>query len=139
MSVTRSENEFIPLSAFSSPVTAGTYPTPKRKAPEQSKSFARASRDAGEWPRQRRGHSTQHEYSLLLSGGPPPEGAEGSMDSLRIDDETLLSAKEVATLLGVSDRTVRKWAEGRELPAKKLGRKLWRFSKRQILEWLKKR
>ena len=65
--------------------------------------------------------------------------AEGTMDPLNKDDEPMLSAKEVATLLGVSDRTIRKWAEEQELPASKVGRKLWRFSRHQIVEWLRKR
>lgn len=39
----------------------------------------------------------------------------------------LLTAAEVATRLGVSDRTVRYWANAGTLPGQKNGQKLWRF------------
>jgi len=47
----------------------------------------------------------------------------------------LLSSAEVATLLGISARTVCLWAELAELPGFKVGRR-WRFQPDVIRTWL---
>jgi excisionase family DNA binding protein len=46
-----------------------------------------------------------------------------------------LSTSTVATRLGVSQRTVRIWAECGEIPAIKLGRQ-WRINEEAFSEWL---
>ena len=45
-----------------------------------------------------------------------------------------LNLKEVAELLGVSERTIYNWAQKKFIPAFKLG-KLWKFNKAEILNW----
>jgi excisionase family DNA binding protein len=54
--------------------------------------------------------------------------------------EKLLHVHHVAAKLGVSCRTVRLWAELRELPGFKIGRgKLWRFREQEIAEYVEKK
>src|ERR1035438_9385842 len=60
----------------------------------------------------------------------------------KIKDEQLQSAKEIAFLLGISDRTISNWAQKWHqsagltgIPAMKVG-KLWRFRYAEVLEWL---
>jgi len=48
---------------------------------------------------------------------------------------SLLNTSEVALWLGISNRTVRLWAECSELPAIKVGRQ-WRFQREAIQQWL---
>jgi excisionase family DNA binding protein len=43
---------------------------------------------------------------------------------------------EVATLLGVSVRTVRNWYESGELPGAKLGKRLIRFARPVLIEFV---
>ena len=50
----------------------------------------------------------------------------------------LLCSKEIASLLGLSERTVRLWAECSELPAVKIGRQ-WRFHRKAVEKWLENR
>ena len=49
------------------------------------------------------------------------------MNSFTADGERLLSVHTVAVRFGVSDRTVRHWAEKGRLPGFKDGPKIWRF------------
>jgi len=44
-----------------------------------------------------------------------------------------MTAKQVAVLLDVSAPTVRRMASTGELPARKIGKKLWRFPKDELL------
>lgn len=66
--------------------------------------------------------------------------ATGSSDEAEpcAPNEALLTAKKLSKWLGISDRTVRLWAETREIPAVKVGRQ-WRFRRGDISEWLRKR
>jgi len=48
----------------------------------------------------------------------------------------LLTTEQAAVLLGVSKATVRRMAVSGSLPARKVGKKLWRFPKRAIFEEL---
>ena len=45
-----------------------------------------------------------------------------------------MDAKQVAVLLDLAPQTVRKMAAHGELPAYKVGKKLWRFRKNEILD-----
>ena len=57
-----------------------------------------------------------------------PAGFEGSdMNPFTKDGERVLSVHTVAVRFGVSDRTVRLWAEKGRLPGFKDGPKIWRF------------
>jgi excisionase family DNA binding protein len=49
------------------------------------------------------------------------------MNSFTADGERVLSVHTVAIRFGVSDRTVRLWAEQGRLPGFKDGPKIWRF------------
>lgn len=49
--------------------------------------------------------------------------------------EKLLTAREVAELLGFSSATIVDWVEAGRLPAFKVGGRL-RFREREVLEWL---
>lgn len=46
-----------------------------------------------------------------------------------------LSTRQVAALLGLSERTIRLWAESGAIPARKLGRQ-WRFRTADVEAWL---
>ena len=46
-----------------------------------------------------------------------------------------MNLKEVAALLGMSERTIYNWAQTKYIPAFKLG-KSWRFKKAEILNWM---
>ena len=52
---------------------------------------------------------------------------EGHMNAFTADGERVLSVHTVAVRFGVSDRTVRLWAEKGRLPGFKDGPKIWRF------------
>jgi excisionase family DNA binding protein len=47
-----------------------------------------------------------------------------------------LSISEISQYLGVSNDTVYKWIEHKELPAHKIGR-LWKFKKDEVDEWVR--
>lgn len=47
-----------------------------------------------------------------------------------------LSISEISQYLGVSNDTVYKWIEHKELPAHKVGR-LWKFKKDEVDEWVR--
>jgi excisionase family DNA binding protein len=62
-----------------------------------------------------------------------PAGVEeGHMNSFTADGERVLSVHTVATRLGVSDRTVRFWAEKGWLRGFKDGPKIWRFRETDV-------
>ena len=46
-----------------------------------------------------------------------------------------LNLKEVAELLGMSERTIYNWAQTKYIPSFKLG-KSWRFNKSEITQWI---
>ncbi|HJT79162.1 MAG TPA: helix-turn-helix domain-containing protein [Gemmataceae bacterium] len=51
-------------------------------------------------------------------------------------DERWLSVDEIAAHLGVKRETVYKWITRKQLPAHKVG-KLWKFSLREVDEWVR--
>ena len=51
-------------------------------------------------------------------------------------DERWLSVEEIATHLGVSRDTVYKWIGRKHLPGHKIG-KLWKFSTKEVDEWVR--
>jgi excisionase family DNA binding protein len=55
-----------------------------------------------------------------------------------VTPERLLSARELAELLGFSSATIQDWVERGELPAFKLGGRL-RFRESEVLAWLEER
>lgn len=62
--------------------------------------------------------------------------AEAVRDALgRREDLRLLTPEEAATVLGVSTRTVLKWARSEGLPHRELGPKVVRFVESEITEW----
>jgi excisionase family DNA binding protein len=61
------------------------------------------------------------------------------MSSSHVDvtEETLfLTPQEVSDLLQVSVQTVRRWINEEELPAYKVGPRMWRVSKADLDTWL---
>lgn len=46
----------------------------------------------------------------------------------------ILTAKEAATLLKISEYTLRQYAKKGKVPARKIGNQ-WRFSKDELIEW----
>ena len=59
-------------------------------------------------------------------------------DSQLILDEPLVNSLEIAPMLGVKDRTVRKWAEAKEIPSYRTG-SLIMFKKSEIRTWIESR
>ncbi|MHA7853644.1 MULTISPECIES: methylation-associated defense system helix-turn-helix domain-containing protein MAD1 [Marinobacter] len=51
-------------------------------------------------------------------------------------DDRWLSIAEISQYLGVSNDTVYKWIEHKELPAHKIGR-LWKFKKDEVDDWVR--
>lgn len=47
----------------------------------------------------------------------------------------IINTQQAAIILGVDVQTVRKWARNGELPAIKLGKRLWRFYKKDLMEF----
>ena len=52
--------------------------------------------------------------------------------------QEILTLEDAAKLLRVSSETVRRKAQRGDLPATKVGRE-WRFSRRQLMNWLEER
>jgi excisionase family DNA binding protein len=52
-------------------------------------------------------------------------------------DDRVLSTEEAAELLGVKPKTVRLWAKTGKIPARRVGGKLWRFSRAQVLAFIR--
>lgn len=50
--------------------------------------------------------------------------------------EKMLTLKEVAEYLNVSENTVRRWSKMRQIPAIKIGRQ-WRYRKTDIDRWVR--
>ncbi|HXG34639.1 MAG TPA: helix-turn-helix domain-containing protein [Bryobacteraceae bacterium] len=67
-----------------------------------------------------------------LASGPASQLSRGTTS------EALVTVRELSKWLRVSTRTIRFWAEVRELPAIKVGRH-WRFPREAIREWLRRR
>ena len=63
---------------------------------------------------------------------------EPELRSLSGSPERLLMLREVAELLRVNERTVRRWAIQKGLPCIRLGTRL-RFSQRNVLRWVSAR
>lgn len=59
----------------------------------------------------------------------------GDRDEHCAHAEQLITVKEMSSRLGVSCRTLRQWAEHKEMPAVKLGRQ-WRSSTAAVRDWL---
>jgi excisionase family DNA binding protein len=47
----------------------------------------------------------------------------------------LLTAKEVADILKISERSVRRFADRGEIPARRIG-SMWRFVEKEITDWV---
>jgi excisionase family DNA binding protein len=54
----------------------------------------------------------------------------------QIEEQLFLTPQEVSDLLHVSVQTVRRWIKEEELPAYKVGPRMWRISKVDLDEWL---
>jgi excisionase family DNA binding protein len=52
-------------------------------------------------------------------------------------NENYISIEEAAKYLGVKSSTIRTWIKVKELPAHKIGGKLWKFKRSEIDEWVK--
>ncbi|MBN1811637.1 MAG: helix-turn-helix domain-containing protein [Anaerolineae bacterium] len=60
-----------------------------------------------------------------------------STSHVDVTEETLfLTPQEVSDLLQVSVQTVRRWINEEELPAYKVGPRMWRVSKMDLDAWL---
>ena len=62
---------------------------------------------------------------------------EGTWEIFDKGIDGLLTTDQVARCLNVSPKTIRKWRYERSLPAVKVGTRLVRYRKEDILEWLK--
>jgi len=51
-------------------------------------------------------------------------------------DDRWLSVREICKYLGVSNDTVYKWINQRNMPAHRMGR-LWKFKKDEVAAWVK--
>ena len=52
------------------------------------------------------------------------------------EEEPFLTPQEVSDLLQVSVQTVRRWIKDEELPAYKVGPRMWRIRKVDLDKWL---
>jgi excisionase family DNA binding protein len=52
------------------------------------------------------------------------------------EDDNFMTYGQVATMLGVRRGTIYSWVHRREIPFLRIGRRLVRFSKRRVAEWL---
>ncbi|MDD3570368.1 MAG: helix-turn-helix domain-containing protein [Lachnospiraceae bacterium] len=55
------------------------------------------------------------------------------------DYPDILTPKEVMEILGISKNTLYQLINNGEIPATRLGRKLWRIQKQALMEFLEKR
>ena len=51
-------------------------------------------------------------------------------------EDRWLSVEEICKYLGISNDTVYRWIDKRDMPASKVGR-LWKFKKSEVDEWVK--
>ena len=51
-------------------------------------------------------------------------------------EDRWLSVEEICKYLGISNDTVYRWIDKRDMPANKVGR-LWKFKKSEVDEWVK--
>ncbi len=51
-------------------------------------------------------------------------------------NDNYIGIEEVADYLGVKASTIRSWIKSKDLPAHKIGGKLWKFKKSEIDEWV---
>lgn len=55
-----------------------------------------------------------------------------------IEKQVFLTPREVSDLLHVSVQTVRRWIKDEKLPAYRIGPRMWRISKGDLDEWLRR-
>ena len=53
------------------------------------------------------------------------------------NDDAIMTVREVAAYLKLSEATVYKWAKAKKIPAMRIGRN-WRFQRQAVEEWLMK-
>lgn len=51
-------------------------------------------------------------------------------------NENYISIEEAAEYLGVKPSTIRTWIKTKEMPAHKIGGKLWKFKRSEIDAWV---
>jgi len=51
-------------------------------------------------------------------------------------EDRWLSVEEICKYLGISNDTVYRWIDKRDMPASKVGR-LWKFKRSEVDEWVK--
>jgi excisionase family DNA binding protein len=56
--------------------------------------------------------------------------------SANSEEEAFLTPQEVSDLLQVSAQTVRRWIKDEDLPAYKVGPRVWRIRKEDLNVWL---
>jgi excisionase family DNA binding protein len=59
-----------------------------------------------------------------------------SVSSINPEEEAFLTPQEVSDLLQVSAQTVRRWIKDEDLPAYKVGPRVWRIRKEDLNVWL---
>ena len=52
------------------------------------------------------------------------------------NNENYISIEEAAEYLGVKPSTIRTWIKAKEMPAQKIGGKLWKFKRSEIDKWV---
>jgi excisionase family DNA binding protein len=52
--------------------------------------------------------------------------------------EILLTVEQVAELLNVAPKTIRKWVYMRQIPFKKVGKRFVRFRRTEIASWIER-
>jgi excisionase family DNA binding protein len=55
-----------------------------------------------------------------------------------LEDDRLLTAKELARILGVDSTTIQNWVRTGQIPSVKLGTRTRRFRRSEVENWLKK-
>ena len=59
-----------------------------------------------------------------------------SVSPINSEEEAFLTPQEVSDLLQVSAQTVRRWIKDEDLPAYKVGPRVWRIRKEDLNVWL---
>ena len=52
------------------------------------------------------------------------------------NNENYISIEEAAEYLGVKPSTIRTWIKAKDMPAHKIGGKLWKFKRSEIDKWV---
>ena len=80
-------------------------------------------------------HSEDEQWSVRLHQSGAAGPVRASHPETVIPENEILTLEEVASYLRLKPQTIYKWAQGKRIPAAKLGKE-WRFRRSIIDRWL---